>query len=131
MNRRDAGHAVMGMMGALAGAGCASPQSSEALPSNPKQSLLTPSSTCTDKPIFYQEFIHVHGSAFRARFRVLSGAYTVTSSDPSIVVHVNPWGLGPNVFDVHGLPLPHGDVTVVDTASGASLTCNFTFFTPC
>lgn len=120
----------MGMMGALAGAGCASPQSSEALPSNPKQSLLTPSSTCTDKPIFYQEFIHVFSRAFFARFRVLSGAYTVTSSDPSIGVHVNPFGLGPDVFELRSDPhsLARGDVTVVDTASGASLTCKFQFF---
>jgi hypothetical protein len=96
MNRRDAGYALAGMLGAAAGAGCVPTQSSAAIPSSRAGSAAVQSTTCPT-PFFLPEFV----TSLSMRFRVRSGEYIVTSSDPQVVVRVSPQGNNPDVFDIY------------------------------
>jgi hypothetical protein len=117
MNRRDASYAFVGILGAAVGAGCAPTQSSAAVPSSGAGSEAVQSAMCLT-PFFWPESI----TSLTMRFRVRSGQYVVTSSDPQVVVRVSPQGNNPEVFEVYpaanGAKEHQASITVAVSSGG-------------
>ena len=125
MSRRRAGYAAIGAFALIAGTGCASPQSSATaptiVPAPAANQIARRPNACTGEPVFYPtNFRTLHADS--VRFRVVSGLYTVTSSNTaSVTVQINPTGTDPQEFDITGIKKPgRATITVTDTASGLS-----------
>jgi hypothetical protein len=113
MNRRDAGYALIGTLGALAGAGCAAPLASRALPSGQAQNLVK-SALCTDLPIVMPESLYLRFG--KQYLKLVGGPYTVTSSKTSVKATVSGEKL---TIDVQS-PSTDAEISVVDNATGAT-----------
>lgn len=112
MNRRDVGYVLTGLLGAVAGTGCASPMQSEALPVKPASGRAG-TSACTDSPIV----IPVDLREGFWTFRLIGGPYTITDPTDNVSVHAN----GDTLLLIAKNKFPHTEIVVTDDATKAIL----------
>lgn len=118
MNRREAGVALLGTLGALASGGCASIATSNAIPSDqmPLHAQAVPEG-CTDLPIVLPERLDLRFG--KSYLKTVGGPYTVTSSVPDRV-KVKLTG---DSLEIEAASIStQADISLVDAATGAKTT---------